>query len=427
MSVTHDVTQYYKVKIGEVHANVPVPCDIFLYLKLNKRIVLIRKKGDAFEFERLNKFKFAKQDHFFIKNEDVEVFRNYDWEANKLNIVKGTGEEKEEADVISGDIQEDKTSQTVSGDEEKDTSLNTVSGNEDEDKPKRRIGDSFVLHDKDDAVFIPSKQAKDIFDKMVVRQGDMPEDEVTVVRQNALDTIKEILQIKNLPADQGEAGSVIQQNLAKMVAEIIDVTKSNSARKALKNLRTHEDKLDQHCIYVGQISAILAKALGLDTDEILGTLALAGILHDTGLKEIPKEVLAKDPEKLSSEEKETYQDHVRRSIELLANIDTEPNDLVKTIIMQHHENFDGTGFPTGAVGEEIHELTRILAIANELDRFITKSSDIKNPIVALDKLRQENKTRAKCSLDPILLSKIINSLKPIRSLMEKFKRPEAQA
>ena len=72
-------------------------------------------------------------------------------------------------------------------------------------------------------------------------------------------------------------------------------------------------------------------------------------------------------------------------MDYLKNVDTVPEE-AKKIVCQHHENFDGTGYPGNLAGEEISKLARVVAIADVFDALTTKRSyhDAISPAQALD-------------------------------------------
>ena len=98
-------------------------------------------------------------------------------------------------------------------------------------------------------------------------------------------------------------------------------------------------------------------------DERLLTLGLGLILHDIGKLGIRPEIIHK-PGKLTEAEWKIIKTHPRLGVELLPQ-DWSP--LVKAVVLRHHERWDGSGYPDGKQGIEIHEMARIAAIADVFD------------------------------------------------------------
>jgi diguanylate cyclase (GGDEF)-like protein/putative nucleotidyltransferase with HDIG domain len=115
-----------------------------------------------------------------------------------------------------------------------------------------------------------------------------------------------------------------------------------------------------HSLYVAKFSKQLGEILGWNSLAVTN-IALAGWLHDIGKIAIPNEILRK-PAKLSDQEYRSIRKHVEYGLHLLQSFDIK-NDVI-TAISEHHEKYDGTGYPFGKAREEISIEGRILAIAD---------------------------------------------------------------
>jgi putative nucleotidyltransferase with HDIG domain len=117
----------------------------------------------------------------------------------------------------------------------------------------------------------------------------------------------------------------------------------------------HSEKVTEYSLEIG-------KEMGISKED-MDILQRGGLLHDIGKLGIPNKILDK-PGKLTEEEKQIIQKHPSLGARILEPISAYTNTL--HIVLQHHENYDGTGYPDGLVGEEISIYSRILAVA---DRF----------------------------------------------------------
>ena len=118
----------------------------------------------------------------------------------------------------------------------------------------------------------------------------------------------------------------------------------------------------QHCLNV----AILSMSTGISlrmSERQLHDLGMAGLLHDIGKMTIPVSILNK-PGKLTDEEYEIMKSHPINAAELLKNYVS--NDIVRAI-EGHHEKLDGSGYPYGRKGDNIHYYSKILAICDVYD------------------------------------------------------------
>jgi HD-GYP domain-containing protein (c-di-GMP phosphodiesterase class II) len=99
-------------------------------------------------------------------------------------------------------------------------------------------------------------------------------------------------------------------------------------------------------------------------DERLSTLGLGLLLHDIGKLAVPLNILNK-PEKLTPDEWKLMRSHPRFGVDMLEGNQWSP--LVKAVVLRHHERWDGSGYPGNKVGEEIHVMARIAAVADVYD------------------------------------------------------------
>jgi PAS domain S-box-containing protein len=121
----------------------------------------------------------------------------------------------------------------------------------------------------------------------------------------------------------------------------------------------------EHVQRVSLFSEVLAKAYGCDEKES-DLLKMASPMHDIGKVIIPDAILLK-PGKLTPDEFETMKNHTVYGWEIF---NKSQHDLLKAaarISYEHHEKWDGTGYPRGLKGEDIHIFGRITAVADVFD------------------------------------------------------------
>src|SRR5690606_36295893 len=121
----------------------------------------------------------------------------------------------------------------------------------------------------------------------------------------------------------------------------------------------------QHTQRVGELSARLAQAAGLD-EETVERIRRAAPLHDIGKIGIPDALLLK-PGKLTPEEYTAMQRHTVIGAEILADGQSMFVRVAETIALSHHERWDGNGYPSGLAGTDIPKAARIVAIADFFD------------------------------------------------------------
>lgn len=119
-----------------------------------------------------------------------------------------------------------------------------------------------------------------------------------------------------------------------------------------------------HSLNVSILCMLLVKSLGL-THEQAGMLGAGAMLHDIGALEIPDYIMRKSPDEQTSAEREMRAMHVEYGARLGRRLHLAPELL--TIIEQHHELADGTGYPHGLTLPQIAPLARIVSLVNFYD------------------------------------------------------------
>jgi putative nucleotidyltransferase with HDIG domain len=114
---------------------------------------------------------------------------------------------------------------------------------------------------------------------------------------------------------------------------------------------------------VTQLASRMAQEMNLEEDQILN-IRLAGIIHDIGKIYVPVEILTK-PGRLNDYEISMIKSHPRFGFDIIKETDLPKK--IGEIILQHHERMDGSGYPYGLVGEEIHLESRILSVADVVE------------------------------------------------------------
>ncbi len=128
--------------------------------------------------------------------------------------------------------------------------------------------------------------------------------------------------------------------------------------------RPMDDYTYTHSLNVSLISIIIAKWLGLSSEET-DEIAISGLLHDIGKTKVPKGLLQK-PGKLTNEEFNEIKKHTVLGSMMMDNVkDATIN--IKYSVLMHHEKIDGSGYPVGAYDEEIPLFPKIIAIADIYD------------------------------------------------------------
>jgi HD-GYP domain-containing protein (c-di-GMP phosphodiesterase class II) len=160
-------------------------------------------------------------------------------------------------------------------------------------------------------------------------------------------------------------GRIDLRKVTKSVNDIIDELLANP--KVLVNLtdiRSHDNYTFAHCASVCVLSVLTGINLGLNQLQ-LKELGIGAILHDIGKIAVDKNILNK-PAKLTDEEFTVIKEHSTSGFELIRKIEG-ISILSAHVPFQHHEKLDGSGYPRGLKGKDIHLYAKIVAVADVYD------------------------------------------------------------
>lgn len=138
---------------------------------------------------------------------------------------------------------------------------------------------------------------------------------------------------------------------------------------SLLEVKTYDDVIYFHSINVAILSIVMAETLKFNMKEI-EEIAMAAVLHDMGKRFLPKELIAKK-EKYTPEEFREYQTHSKKGYEFLKNY-VNMSSLAYIAVLQHHEKYDGTGYPDHKKQDEVNKYAKIISIANDYDKLLSQ-------------------------------------------------------
>jgi len=124
-----------------------------------------------------------------------------------------------------------------------------------------------------------------------------------------------------------------------------------------------------HTKRVSLYSQLLAQKMGLPGRDV-ELIAAASPLHDIGKLGVPDEILLK-PGELANEERKVMQNHASIGYSMLSHSRRDILKAAAIIALQHHEKWDGSGYPQGLRGEDIHVYGRIVGLADVFDALIS--------------------------------------------------------
>lgn len=173
-----------------------------------------------------------------------------------------------------------------------------------------------------------------------------------------------------------------------------------------------------HVQRVSEYSVWLGRKLGLP-DKDLETLRLASAMHDIGKLAIPDAVLLK-PDRLSTNERAEIQKHAPAGEEMLRFSKRSLIRVAARIAAQHHENWDGSGYPHGLAGEAIDLFARITAVADVFDAL--SSDRVYRKALPPDEVEAYMREQSGHQFDPAIVSLLLDNIAEVRRLGESLAR-----
>ena len=190
--------------------------------------------------------------------------------------------------------------------------------------------------------------------------NDVVSAELKLTMKNELQALLDNTKL-NRPSAFRSRMQTINKLLQCTVEEILH---SSQVMVNMIDLRTYDDYTYSHSLNVAILSIVIGITLGLNK-KMLHQLALGALLHDTGKMFIEKEILNK-PSRLTPEEFEEIKKHSERGYAYLCDYMDIP-DAARNTALQHHEQFNGKGYPQGLSGESIHLFGRIVGVVDVFD------------------------------------------------------------
>ncbi|MDP4162083.1 MAG: HD-GYP domain-containing protein [Bacillota bacterium] len=187
------------------------------------------------------------------------------------------------------------------------------------------------------------------------------------IRQKAMKTIED--SFVRLQKEKFVSGSFVIEKATKdfkaLITYILTEIKSNQDLLVLlSDVYTYDHYIFTHSLNVTMYSLAIGLEMKLSPKE-LETLGLGAILHDVGKMRIPENILLKCG-KLTEEEYQIIKSHADEGFQILRNTPGVPL-IAAHCAFQHHERLNGSGYPRGITGKEIHDFGKIIAVADVFD------------------------------------------------------------
>jgi len=225
------------------------------------------------------------------------------------------------------------------------------------------------------------------------------------LRLKTIDGLKSIFQSVSSGARITEDSlTVVRARIESIIDELME---NKNVMINMFDLKCFDDYTYSHCVNAAVLSVIIGMAMNLDR-ETLSRLAMSAVLHDIGKMFVDKSILNK-PAVLTKEEF----DHIRQHSILGYNYARESFLLSNAChpgIRDHHERFDGSGYPDGKTGSEISLFGRIISVADVYDALTSERPyrSAMSPSEAMEYIMGHSGTE----FDPSIVSSFLRSVAP---------------
>jgi uncharacterized domain HDIG len=207
---------------------------------------------------------------------------------------------------------------------------------------------------------------------IVVDSEKISTEKKTIILSRAADAIFKEIEHLGFDHQAMEHSKMVSKSIQMLVDAKPDLTSVVDMMSALSG------DLIRHSMMVSAISVIIAKQMKWTMAQNLEKLALGALLHDVGMKELPDEILEMPRHAMSRDQISIYESHVYRGVEILRTMPSVSDDII-SIVLEHHENAPGQGYPRRLRDIKMNPFARIVALADCFAEVVMPSANNPNP------------------------------------------------
>lgn len=175
--------------------------------------------------------------------------------------------------------------------------------------------------------------------------------------------------------------SKISQPAQKMVEDTLNLATTDAAiLDVLHHLYETSAQIYAHGVAVAFFSCIVAQEHGWNSSAMLFKLTLSGLLLDIGLKDLSPDLLKRSKLERSEEETQLFRTHPLRGHDLAQRFKAIPEDIA-TLVLQHHENIAGTGYPHQTKAQDLHPFASLISVVDLFVEHLVPTEDCSLPHV----------------------------------------------
>ncbi len=320
-----DLKKMFSVPLKNMKPEDGAPFPIYIFLRRSDRFIPIRLQNDPLGAEKYHRFLDKNHHEIWVPNDFQDVYKQY------LDYLEKTGH------------------------------------------PIQTLAEVAALANAPSAATAAQTQEVKSEEAQIVKDVYEDKDLSTDEKAKILSAVsQDLLRSLNQITDRGEEARKEGVKRCKQIADEILMVASQDSNiyDEILALRNSQEDIE-HSVIVGTIAVMFSMAISLIDEKLLADLTIASIFHDIGLVKLKGNILHKAEKTWNAAERKEYESHVQASIDILKESETEFHPRVFRIIKEHHENYDGSGFPNKLKGVQIDELSQITHLANLFDRLCT--------------------------------------------------------
>lgn len=399
------------IPLTRVAPQAQLPFPIYVYLPLNKRYILVRGVADSLG-ERMHAtlVRRGTQNLFTTPNfrKEVDDFLG-------LSAAQGAAAADDTVTKISGDRASAETITEIPAELTPEVSAEQKIAAE--KQMEAEVAAEIAALSKE------AVQVKEVLENPDLSEAEKSNELAEISRA----LLKTISQITSTDEDDRADGISKCREITDQILSI--AAKNSNIYDEILVLRNSQEDIE-HSVIVGTIATMFALAIGISNDEVLGDLVMAALFHDIGLVKVNPEVLGKPEPSWAAQEHQEYERHVQHSLDMLKESGNEFPQRVLRYIREHHENYDGSGFPNKLVGAKIDEISQILHLANLFDRLCTGKQTGKeiSPAAAFEHIKKNaDNTKAVQEIRPELVQRVFQFMDQEKQMANELRATAEEA